>query len=363
GRDGDGTSNGTWNLTVDPGPASYLRVTGTAAMTAGATNELTITAYDSLNNVATAYTGVKSLTFSGPGAAPDSTAPTVEATAIGTAFNVTFTNGESAASAATLLAYNAAVTEVDVSDGTLNSTGDASYDLNVTVNPASASNSDTSISAVSPSPATAGSSVTITVTAYDQYQNALASGTDTVVISVGGANTAAPSVTDNSNGTYTATYTPTASGADAIAGTINGPAIGRDGEGTSNGTWNLTVDPGPASYLRVTGDATMTAGTTNELTIKAYDASDNLATAYTGVKSLTFSGPGAAPDSTAPTVEATAIGTAFNVTFTNGESAASAATLIAYNAAVTEVDVSDGTLNSTGDASYDLNVTVNPASA
>ncbi|KKL26877.1 hypothetical protein LCGC14_2390850, partial [marine sediment metagenome] len=233
----------------------------------------------------------------------------------------------------------------------------------ITITAGAASAPDASISAVSPSPATAGSSVTITVTAYDEFQNALASGGATVVINVGGANTAAPSVTDNSDGTYTATYTPTASGTDNITGTINGPAIGTDGDGTSDGTYNLTVNPGAASYLKVTGTASMTAGATNELTITAYDASNNVATAYTGVKSLTFSGPGTAPDSTGPRVETTAIGTAFNVTFTAGVSVADAATLTAYKAESISVDVTEGSINSTGDASYDLDLTVSEGSA
>ncbi|KKK90170.1 hypothetical protein LCGC14_2725770, partial [marine sediment metagenome] len=68
----------TQNVVFSPGTASYLKVTGTASMTAGSTNELTITAYDQYDNVATVYSGSKDLTFSGPSTALSGTVPTVE---------------------------------------------------------------------------------------------------------------------------------------------------------------------------------------------------------------------------------------------------------------------------------------------
>ncbi len=107
----------------------------------------------------------------------------------------------------------------------------------------------------------------------------------------------------------------------------------------------------------------MTAGTSNELTITAYDASGNVATSYTGSQNLTFSGPSSAPDGTTPTVEGTDVGTATAVNFTNGVSDAGAATLIAYRAETVEVDVTDGTIDSFGDPSYDLDLTVSPGPA
>ncbi|PKQ28897.1 MAG: hypothetical protein CVT63_00190, partial [Candidatus Anoxymicrobium japonicum] len=77
------------------------------------------------------------------------------------------TNGVSNANAATLLAYRAETTTVDVSDGTIDSTGNASYDLNLTVNPAALS--DFVVDA--PSNATTGHAFSATLTARDAYQN------------------------------------------------------------------------------------------------------------------------------------------------------------------------------------------------
>lgn len=129
----------------------------------------------------------------------------------------------------------------------------------------------------------------------------------------------------------------------------------------SHGSWG--AEEGIPAYFMVTGSSSMTAGTSNELTITAYDASGNVAISYTGSHNLTFSGPSSAPDGTMPTVEGTDVGTPAAVNFTNGMSDTGAATLIAYMAETTEVDVTDGTIDSFGNSSYDLDLTVNPGAA
>ncbi|MFL0163418.1 hypothetical protein, partial [Aquirufa salirivi] len=67
--------------------------------------------------------------------------------------------------------------------------------------------------------------------------------------------------------------------------------------GTAITSSSVTVNPGAATKLVVTGSATQTAGTSNSITITAKDASGNTVTGYTGSKNLTFSG---ATSSTAP---------------------------------------------------------------
>jgi chitodextrinase len=126
----------------------------------------------------------------------------------------------------------------------------------------------------------------------------------------------------------------------------------------AHGAWG--GEEGVADHLEVTGSGSMAAGTSNELTITAYDQSGSVATGYSGLKNLIFSGPGVAPDGTAPTVEGTNVGGVTVVNFTNGVSDAGAATLIAYLAETTTVDVSDGTIDSTGDPGYDLDLQVDP---
>ena len=161
-----GTNFGT--LSSVAGAAVRLSVTGTATQTAGAGNELTITAYDQFGNVATGYTGSKSLTFSGLTNAPDGNVPQVEGINLGTATSVAFTSGVSNANAATLVAYKAEAGSVDVTDDTIDSTGDITYDLDLTVNPATAARLE--MAAVSGT-IDAGASNELTITAKDAFGN------------------------------------------------------------------------------------------------------------------------------------------------------------------------------------------------
>ncbi|MCZ2476427.1 hypothetical protein G9H61_13370, partial [Aquirufa ecclesiirivi] len=102
------------------------------------------------------------------------------------------------------------------------------------------------------------------------------------------------------------------------------------------------------------GTGTQTAGTTQTITITAKDAQGNTVTAYTGAKSLTFSGANSSSSpTTAPTVNTTAFGTATSVTFSNG---VATATLALYQAESATVAVNDGSLAATG--SDRLSITV-----
>ncbi len=163
-----GLSAGTATVTVTAGTAGYLEVTGTASMTAGGSNELTVTAYDDADNRATAYVGSKNLTYSGPLAAPDATDPTVEATVVGLVTATNFTAGVSDANVATLIAYKAEVTTVDVGDGAIDSTADPTYDLDLTVN-LGALDAYTVVPAALTQ--TADTAFNVAITAVDQFEN------------------------------------------------------------------------------------------------------------------------------------------------------------------------------------------------
>jgi adhesin/invasin len=66
----------------------------------------------------------------------------------------------------------------------------------------------------------------IKVQARDANGNPITNGGATVVVSITGANTATPPVTDVGNGTYTAQYIPQALGTDQVAITMNGSPLG-----------------------------------------------------------------------------------------------------------------------------------------
>jgi hypothetical protein len=135
-RVSDGSHTGQQsNIAVTPGALDHFKVTGSAAMIAGATNELTVTAYDLYDNIATYYSGQQSLIFSGLNPAPNGRLPTVEGTPTGSSINITFSNGASNSGAATLRAYKAETAAVNVTDGTVSSFGDPNYGLDLTISP------------------------------------------------------------------------------------------------------------------------------------------------------------------------------------------------------------------------------------
>jgi hypothetical protein len=140
----------TWTATsspvsaqVIPGPATQFTLAATTTTpTAGAADNLTITAKDALGNTATAYTGSHNLTF-GPVADSPSGAHATVSSATGTATNfgaataITFTAGVATVSGANngvMTLVKAGASSITVSDGTItNGAG-----LAVTVNAASA---------------------------------------------------------------------------------------------------------------------------------------------------------------------------------------------------------------------------------
>jgi hypothetical protein len=348
-----GSASYDLDLTVSPATASRLEVTGTAVITAGGSNELTVTAKDTYGNTDTNYTGLRALTFSGPGTAPGGQVPTVESVNVGVSTAVSFNAGVSAAGAATLVAVRAETTAVDVTDGGINSNASPDYDLDLLVNPGTASQLD-----LTPDGGTAGSGIpfTVTVTAQDAYLNVAISYAGTVTFaSSDGSATLPPDYAFNGGDSgvhaFTNGVTLITSGSQTVSvtDTVNGTM-------TDTETWSVSA--AAAARLEVTGSATMMAGTTNELTITARDSVGNIDTSYNGPKTLTFSGPGVAPGMQIPTVEGVDIGTSVSVNFTSGVSDTGAATLTAYRAETTTVDVTDGIVNSSG---YGLGLTVSPA--
>jgi len=135
--------------------------------------------------------------------------------------------------------------------------------------------------------------------------------------------------------------------------------VSSDGILTSN-VFNVTVNPATAASLSLSAaSATQTAGTTNQLTITAYDAYGNVATGYTGDKDLTFSGASTIgiyqPTVTDKTGAAVGLGTSEILTFTNGISSAGGLMTL-YKVENASIIVNDGVLTSNA-----LSIVVNSA--
>ncbi len=165
--------------------------------------------------------------------------------------------------------------------GTLNGAA-ITATANVTVNVGNASAAQTTASVPTGS---AGSVTTISVQAKDAFGNNRTTTSGTIAATVTGANNATGGVTDNGNGTYTVTYTPTVAGSDAIAMTLNGTPIG-------GSPYTSVVTAGTLSAFTVeqTGGGAIgsqTAGTGFNIRVTAKDAFGNTVTSFTGTADIT----------------------------------------------------------------------------
>ncbi|HWP36325.1 MAG TPA: invasin domain 3-containing protein, partial [Gemmatimonadales bacterium] len=122
----------------------------------------------------------------------------------------------------------------------------------VTFTPGAASASQTTATVPD---GTAGQLTTITVQARDEFGNDLTLGGDIVVVMITGTNPDTLSATDNDDGTYTANYTPSLPGIDAITITLNGREI-------SGNPYTSTVAPADDAMTTTDHTLTLTAAAT-----------------------------------------------------------------------------------------------------
>ena len=120
------TANG---FTMTAGTANSLSLAAaTTTPTAGAGDNLTITALDSFGNIATGYTGSESLTFGGSNTGLNGSVPTVTDSGgspvnFASATAITFVNGVSTVTSpnnGVMTLYKAGAATIVVSDGTIN---------------------------------------------------------------------------------------------------------------------------------------------------------------------------------------------------------------------------------------------------
>lgn len=359
----------TANVTV--GPANHLTVTANSSTpTAGATDNLTITARDADGSTVTSYTGSHNLTFSGAAAGPNGAAPTVSDSsgadvAFGSATAISFSAGIAIVAAGkngVMKLYKSGVASIGASDGTLSTETPPA----VTVSAATAS----SLSPVAANTApAAGEADNLTITALDAYGNLATSYTGSKSLTFSGAATVGankPTVA-NSSGTATAFGTATAISFSAGMATVSSSKNGQmkiyasgeadvivsDGTISNANPLEVTVSPLAAAKFVITATSTTpAAGEADSLTTTAQDTYGNVATSYTGTKSLAFSGASAAPNGTAPTVSDSAgsnvaFGTATSINFSAGVATAAAGkngSMKLYRGGSTSLKVTDGTL-------------------
>jgi gliding motility-associated-like protein len=344
----DGTINSTGHIlsvVVSPALPAYLAITGTGIQVAGISQVITVTAYDAYNNVVTGYTGSVALTFSGANPAlttPTATNPTVAGTALGASTSLTFSAGVATGS---MLLYKVETASISVTDGTINS---ADHKLTVAVTSAPAgylviTGSGTQV---------AGESQTITITAYDSFNNVATGYTGSKSLTFSGANvsptpSSGPTVSSTAFGISTAVmFTSGVATVDMVLYKVE-TALVTAVDGTINSNahkLSVVVNHAVAGYLAITGTGTQVTGTSQTITVTAYDAFNNLATGYAGSVSLTFSGAGASPaPSISPIIEGIAFGSSTALNFVSGVTSGS---MTLYKAETALITASDGTINS-----------------
>jgi hypothetical protein len=261
-------------VTVDPGSVSLAQsVVSVSAgtITSGNTSTLTLTAKDAAGNQLTSGGLTVAFTFSGGASA--GTIGSVTDNSDGT-YTATLT-GTTSGTASTVHA-------------TIGGSAVTSTLPTITVNPGAATLAQSVVS-VSAATINSGGTSTLTLTAKDAAGNQLTSGGLTVAFAYSGGGSAGTigSVTDNNNGTYTATLTGTTSGsASTVSATLGGSAV-------TSSLPTVTVNPGSASLaqsLVSVSSGTITSGNTSTLTLTAKDAAGNQLTSGGLTVAFTFSG-------------------------------------------------------------------------
>jgi hypothetical protein len=352
-------------MTVAPAATSKFTMTAdTATLNAGGETDLTITAFDTYGNLATAYEGSKNIVFSGAAATAGGNASTVANASgvkvnFGTATPILFTagvaeGGEGKNGTATL--YKSGTLALKAAEGSITNATAAT----VTVSPLTTTKFGMT---ASPTTVAAGAETNLTITAQDTYGNTTPTyaGSKSIVFSgaaVTGGGTASTvadsSGTDIPFGTATpiqftsgvATPTTGKNGAATLYKSGSNALKATEGSLTNPTATTVTVTAGAAVGLTMTGSpASVAAGGTETLTLTALDVYGNTATGYTGTKNIVFSGAGASPLANEPTVTnassvAINFGQTTTVAFSNGVKAVSAKL---YGAGSASVSATDGT--------------------
>jgi hypothetical protein len=364
------TTSSSKAATITVGPADHF-VLGAASSTptAGAADNLTVTAKDAKGGTVTTYAGSHSLTFSGASASPNGTAPTVadssgSATAFGTATAINFVNGVAAVSSSkngVMKLYSKGEADIEVSDGSISNV----TPLEVTV--AAATAAKFALTAADATPM-AGEADNLTITALDAYGNLATSYIGSHNLTFSGASvigTFKPTVS-NSSGAAIAFGTATAltftAGVATVTAGKNGTMTLVKAESpnitvsestvTSLAPLQVTAAPAAAANFALAAAATSTAGETDNLTVTAQDTYGNVATSYTGSHNLTFSGASASPGGTEPTVSDSTgadidFGDPTAIAFSAGVSAVTAGkngAMVLYKSGSTSLKASEGTL-------------------
>ncbi len=276
-------------ITVNANVATHFVVTSPSPVVSGQSFNFTVTADDSLGNVATGYTGTVHISLS------DAVSGVVVPA------NNTLTNGTGTFSATFITAGSQTITATDTVSSGINGSTAVSVS---TVNLAS------HFVITAPSTTPAGSAFTFTVTAENASNAVVPTYSGTVHFT-----------TSDSRGTFTVNNVTLTSGTGTFSATLDTAGMqtitGTDTVNTALlGTSNeITVTPDAATHYKVTAPAAATPGTPITFTVTAEDSLNNTATGYTGTVQFTSSDAAASLPANSPLTNG--VGT-FTATFNTG---------------------------------------------
>jgi len=268
-----------WSAGVPESANHFVLNTPTSA-TAGTPFSATISAFDADNDTADNYTSTENLVWSGPTHAPNGAKPSYPAAA-------NFTNGVATVS---ITLFDVQTTNLSVVQGSLSGTA-----TGITVGPGAT----TQFILSTPGTQIANKPFNVKLTAKDAWSNLTPGYTGNTLTwsgpskSPSGATPVFPSTISFTNGAGTASVTLVDAQSTSLSVT-DGVAKGKSA--------TFTVQPAAPSQLLLANPpgSNVTAGTPFVETVSALDPYGNVATAYAGGHSLTWSGPSNAPSGTAP---------------------------------------------------------------
>ncbi len=258
-------------IVVAPAAAATLKLTGFPGTdTAGAAENLTVTAYDAYGNIATGYTGTVHFTSTDPKAALPA--------------NFTFiasNDGQVTFSATLETAGTQSITATDTATSSIKGS-----ETGITVKAAAAT---VLLLSGFPGTITAGAAGNVTVTAYDSYGNIATGYTGTVHFTSTDPKAVLPAnlaFVAADNGKYSFPVTLETAGTQSITATDTATSSIKGSE------TGIAVKAAAAATLAVTGFPTSdTAGAAGNVTVTAYDPYGNVATGYTGTVHFTSTDP------------------------------------------------------------------------
>jgi len=298
-------------LTVGGGVPSTFTVTAPTQAVAGTGFAVTLTAYDTYGNVAT-YAGGKTLTWTGPIASPNATAPIYPVNP------VSFASGTATVQVSLV---DAQATAITVTDGVTKGTS-----AGITVSTGSLNR----FLLATPTTVTAGTAFAEPVSATDAYGNTVTSYAGTKTLTWSG-----PSNSPNATApVYPPSVSFTSGAGSASIKLVDAQltALTATQSSLTGTSATFSVAPLSASQFSVPKPLTVTAASSFTETITAIDIYGNAATGYSGAP--TISGPHNAPSGTAPSYGA--------ITFTGGVASVQ---VTLFDAETTSLIVSDSSIN------------------